>query len=50
MTNWHSDVPFLTRPKTFGKKKIDGVLYYLGVNGKIYVVELFDKMFKVVGK
>lgn len=45
---WIADVPFIARPKTFGKKKIDGVLYYLGSKGKIYVVELFDKMFKPV--
>lgn len=45
---WVADVPFLTKPKIIGQKKVKGTSYYLGSNGKIYVVELFDKMFKPV--
>jgi len=42
---WHPDVPFLTKPKIVGEKIVDGVRYYIG-EGKEYIAELFDKMFK----
>lgn len=46
--NWHAEKPFLTRPAIMGTKVIDGVKYYRGKWGKIYDIELFDKMFTVV--
>lgn len=42
---WHIDKPHLVKPKITGSKIIDGVKYYLGINGKIYIASLFDKMF-----
>ena len=45
--NWHADKPFLLRPATFGKKEIDGEMFYRGKGTKLYKVDLFDKMFAV---
>lgn len=45
--DWKPCVHFLQRPKITGQKTIGGVLHYLGENGKLYVAELFDRMFKV---
>ncbi len=41
----HAEVPYLKQPKITGEKFIDGVRYYIG-EGKEYLAELFDKMFK----
>ena len=46
--SWHADMPFLVRPKVQKRTKIiDGIKYYLGKD-KMYVAELFDKMFKPI--
>ena len=44
---YRPEVPFLKQPKVHGEKIIKGVRYYLG-EGKIYVADLFDQMFKTV--
>ncbi len=45
--NYHAQVPFLKQPKILGEKIVDGVKFYVG-EGKEYVADLFDQMFKTV--
>ena len=45
--SFHPEVPFLKQPKIHCEKVIGGVRYYFG-NGKRYVADLFDQMFKTV--
>lgn len=45
---WHINKPLLVKPKVGKKVSIDGIFYYKGKNGKLYICELFDKMFKTV--
>lgn len=43
---WHAEMPYLKKPKIRKfPKMIDGVKFYLGFKGEVYVAELFDKMF-----
>lgn len=42
---WHAEVSALIKPKIHNEKTINGVRYYFG-NGKRYVADLFDKVFK----
>lgn len=42
---FHAEKPMIVKPKTFGQKNIDGVLHYIGLDGKLYVASLFDRMF-----
>lgn len=44
---WKVNVPVLKKPPIFGKKKVDGVMYYRGQGKKLYEIEAFDRMFKV---
>lgn len=45
INNFHADRPMLLKPAISGIVTIKGEIYYKGVSGKIYVPELFDKMF-----
>lgn len=43
--DWHPSMPYLVKPKIRGSKIIEGVKYYLGYKGKIFIAEMFDKVF-----
>lgn len=42
------NVPFITRPATWGIKTIKGVVYYMGLEGRLFEKKAFDKMFKPI--
>lgn len=46
--DWHADKPMLTKPKIIGSKEIEGVQYYVGTKGRLYIPHLFDAMFKTI--
>lgn len=51
--DFHADRPMITIPKVHPQPRtIDGVKMYVGIGkenkGKLYIKEMFDRMFKVV--
>lgn len=46
VNGWTIEKPFLKMPKIKGTKIIEGVKYYLGEKGRMFVAEVFDRMFK----
>lgn len=46
VTEYHAYRPVLLQPDIAKQRTIDGVLFYYGKDGKVFVAELFDRMFK----
>lgn len=46
VTEYHANRPILLQPVIARESTIDGVLFYHGKDGKLFVAELFDNMFK----
>lgn len=45
--SWHAETAYLVAPKIFKRTvTIDGIVYYRGEKGRMFIKELFDKMFK----
>lgn len=46
--NFHPEKPLKRKPKIIGEKIIDGVEFYLGEDGKEYVVEQFNSFWGIL--
>lgn len=44
--DFRADVPMIIAPKVKAEKVIKGVRYYFTENGKQFIADIYDKMFK----
>lgn len=48
--DFHADVPLIKAPKIISEKMLHGVRYYFTDNGKQFLADTYDKMFRCVQK